>query len=180
MSNQPALDFGKVLAPSIIIGEAGSSEDYPPGGSVPVHSRADSIPGHGRHVITCERCGRTRRVKYKDAKFCSDACRYAHRHEKQGHVEAGKKKRAMRGSAALNAGYLRIARDAARRVLARDGDSDADRVRLLLDSEGTELSHWSGWSGSIFHGDPDYKWEAIGWVKAKHKGSKCRPIRVWR
>ena len=179
MRNQPTLDFGENLAPSIIIREAGSSEDYPSGGSVPVRSRADFIPGQGRHIIICKRCRRTRRVKYKDAKFCSDLCRYTHRHEEQARKEAGKKKRAMRGSAALNAPHLRIARDAARRVLARDGTSDADRVRLLLESEGIELSHWSGWSGSIFHGDPARKWEAVGWVKAKHKGSKCRPIRVW-
>ncbi len=85
----------------------------------------------------------------------------------------------MRGSAALNAGYLRIARDAAKRVLARDGTSDADRVRLLLDSEGTELPG-SGWWGSLFVADPDYRWAVAGHVNTKRKGSRSSEIKTWR
>jgi len=157
----------------------------------------------------CKRCG-TRFLPYrKFQKFCSDGCRFKHweslhprqsllpglldiikiagegnnlkwREEHQGQVEAGKKRRAMRGSAALNAGYLRVARDAAHRVLERDGDSDADRVRLLLESEGIKLPWTSGWPGSIFSADPDYEWTTVRRAKSKHKGGKCREIRVWR
>ncbi len=131
-------------------------------------------------------------------RFCSDPCRHRDwekHHPRQpslpempdlsvsreeGKIEAGKKKRAMRGSAALNAPSLRIARDAAWRVLVRDGDSDADRVRLLLESEGTELPWTSGWPGSIYPGDPDHDWVTVRRVKSKHKGGKCREIRVWK
>lgn len=86
----------------------------------------------------------------------------------------------MRGSAALHSEYLHIARDAAHRIRERDGDADADRVRFLLESEGTVIEQWSGWSGSIFQADPDYEWTSVGWVPAKHKSSKCRPVRVWK
>ena len=175
MSGQPLLDFGGILAPTAL--EA--SKEWPSSGSVPVHSRSDRIPGSGRHVITCKRCGRTRRVKYKAALFCSGPCRTAYWHEKRGQVEERKKKRAMRGSAALNAGYLRIAREAAWRVLQRDGDADADRVRLLLESEGTVLPWTSGWPGSIFAADPDHDWMTVRRAKSRHKGGKCREIRVW-
>ncbi len=175
MSSQPPLDFGKILAPSLLVAGDDPREYMP----ARVQSQDEAIPGEGRHVVTCERCKRTRRRR-RESLYCSDACRFARRHEEQARKEAGKKKRAMRGSAALNAPYLRIARDAARRVLARDGTSDADRVRLLLESEGTELQWNGGWPGSIYQSDPARKWEAVGWVKAKHKGSKCRPIRVWR
>ncbi len=165
MSGQPLLDFGAPIAPTV----AGA----------PVHSRFADVPGEGRYVVKCEQCRRVRRRK-RDARFCSDLCKDLHRHDKQARIEAGKKRRGMEGSAAKNSEYLQIAREAAHRIRLRDGTADADRVRLLLDSEGTELSHWSGWSGSIFQSDPDYHWTAVDWTAAKHKASKCRPVRVWK
>lgn len=171
MSSQPTLDFGEILAPSLLEGVQDAQLSR--------HIPADGLPGHGRHIVTCKRCRRTVR-KVRPAKFCTDVCGRAWRHEEQGRIEGRKKKRAMRGSAALNAGYLRIARDAARRVLQRDGDADADRVRLLLESEGTELPWTSGWPGSIFSADPDHDWTTVRRAKSTHKGGKWREIRVWR
>ena len=172
MSGQNMLDFGVTLAPSPLEGR--------PELQLSRQSPADGLPGHGRHVATCKRCGRTVRKVRPDSKFCTDLCGRAWRHEKRGRIEEGKKKRAMRGSAALNAGYLAIAREAARRIRLRDGTADADRVHLLLESEGTVLpSGW--WWGSLFKCDPDYVWTRTGdWVKSKHKGSKNRETRVWK
>ena len=173
MSSQPTLDFGVLLAPRILL--AGDAESP----LARVHSPDEAIPGEGRYVVTCKRCERTRRRK-RPSKFCCDLCRTKWRHEEQGRIEAGKKERAMRGSAALHATWLRIARTEARLILKQDGTADADRVRLSLESKGTEFAYWSGWSGSIFPADPAYQWTAIDWVKAKHKASKNRPVRVWK
>lgn len=175
MSSQKMLNFGRPLAPSIII--RGSAD--PRLHLARVHSLDEPIPGEGRHIVTCQRCGRTRRRR-RASRFCSDGCRFAHRHDERARIEAGKKRRAMRGSAALNAGYLRIAREAAHRIRKRDGTADADRVRFLLESEGTLLP-WGGWSGSLFPADPDYSWTPTGErPKCKHKGSKNREIKEWR
>ncbi len=173
MSSQPPLDFGKTLAPSL--SEGADPREYMP---ARVHSPHEAIPGAGRYVVTCQRCGRTRRRR-RQSVYCSDACRFTHRHEEQGRIEAGKKKRAMRGSAALNADYLRISRAEAHVILARDGDSDADRVRLSLESKGICLPWTSGWPGSIYPGDPDHDWVTVRRAKSTHKGGKCREIRVW-
>ena len=171
MSSQKMLDFDEILAPSLL---EGASE-----AQLSRHIPADGPPGHGRHIVTCKRCGRTRR-KVRRSDYCTDACGRAWRHEKQARIEAGKKRRAMRGSAALHAGHLCIAREAAMRVLARDGDADADRVRRLLEAEGTELPWTSGWPGSIFSADPGHAWVTVRRAKSTHKGGKCREIRVWK
>ena len=173
MTGQPMLDFGGTLAPKIlVVGENGSKLPR-----APVHSANEAIPGEGRRIVTCKRCGQTRRRK-RESLFCTDACKDAHRHDEQGKTEERKKQRAMRGSASLNAGYLRITREAARRIRLRDGTADADRVRLLLDSEGTELPG-GGWWGSLFPSDPDYRWTVAGHVNSKRKGSRCSEIKVW-
>ena len=162
MSGQPLLDFGVQLAPSIP--------------NAPVHSRFGGIPGEGKHIVTCERCGRLRRRR-REARFCSDACKDAHRHDKQAAVEKRKKERGMKGSAAKNSEYLRMAREVARRVLARDGDVDADRVRFELEARGLVLPS-GGWWGSLFAGD---EWTWTGkLVACKHKGSRARQIKLWR
>lgn len=84
----------------------------------------------------------------------------------------------MKGSAAVNAEYLAIAREAAHRIRLRDGDCDADRVRLLLEDEGTVLPSGNWW-GSLFKGG-GYQWRQTGrWVKCKHKGSHGRKTQVW-
>lgn len=164
MSTQNTLDFGFQLAPTIP--------------RAPVQSANGDVPGEGRFIAKCERCGRVRRRK-RPARFCSDACKAAQRHDKQAAIEERKKRRGMRGSAAKNAEYLAIARLAAQVVVARDGDADADRVRLYLEDQGTVLPS-GGWWGSLFQADPGHEWTTVGRTKCKHKGGKSREIRVWR
>lgn len=162
MSAQPALDFGVQLAPTIP--------------SAPVHSANGDVPGEGKHLVKCERCKRLR-MRRREARFCSDFCKDAHRHDKQAAIEQGKKHRGMKGSAAKNSEFLEIARESARRVLARDGDVDADRVRFELEARGLVLPS-GGWWGSLFAGD---EWTWTGkLVACKHKGSRARQIKLWR
>jgi len=174
MTSQNMLDFGEILAPRVRAANVESQDS----GRARVQGAPDNIPGEGHFVVTCGRCGVTRR-KRRESLFCSDACRFAHRHEHQGQVEGRKKERGMAGSAAINAEYLAIARKAANRIRLRDGDCDADRVHLLLEDEGTVLPS-GGWWGSLFKNDPAHPWTKTDrLVRSRHRGSKNRETRVW-
>jgi len=173
MTSQNMLDFGSPLAPGVL-------SESPESAQMSEQDRTDVIPGVGHYVIKCKRCGRMWRKSSPRARFCVDACRAAWRHERQGEIEGRKKVRAMKGSAAINAEYLAIARKAANRIRLRDGDCDADRVHLLLEDEGTVLPS-GGWWGSLFKNDPAHPWtKTERLVRSRHKGSKNRETRVWQ
>lgn len=92
------------------------------------------------------------------------------------HIEQHAKERGQSLAASANHTDLRIARAEAKRLAGLLGTVHADDVRCSLIAGSTGVV-WGNWAGSLFRGK---EWMPAGFVKATHKGSHHRMIRLWR